>query len=45
MVQQIVYELKWTPRQIGVLYLDAMDYNGLRYWYEVIQAANKPVKK
>lgn len=37
MIKQIVLELKWLPSQVGSLFVDEIDYNGLEYWYNAVQ--------
>lgn len=49
MIKQIVLELKWLPNQIGSLFIDGQDYNGLEYWYDAVykmlKELNTPKKK
>lgn len=48
MIRQIVLELKWLPNQIGSLFIDNVDYNGIEYWFEAVQKILKelnPSKK
>lgn len=37
MIHQIVLELKWLPSQVGSLFVDDIDYNGLEYWYHAVK--------
>ena len=37
MIKQVVLELRWLPSQVGSLFVDNIDYNGLEYWYETVQ--------
>ncbi len=34
-------EHHWPPETIGRLFFDAIDYNGLEYWYNDIIKVNK----
>lgn len=49
MIKQIVLELKWLPNQIGSLFIDNVDHNGLEYWFDAVQKMlkelNTPKKK
>lgn len=49
MIKQIVLELKWLPSQVGSLFIDNVDYNGLEYWFNAVQKMlkelNTPKKK
>lgn len=37
--------MKYEPRVISGLFLDAIDFEGLFYWYETIVEFNKPLDK
>lgn len=48
MVKSVVREHKWLPTQIGSLFIDDADYNGLEFWYndcKEIQESMKPKDK
>lgn len=48
MVKSVVREHKWLPTQIGSLFIDDADYNGLEFWYndcKEIQASMQPKDK
>lgn len=38
MVISVVREYKWSPNEIGSLYLDDADFFGLEYWYKDVIA-------
>jgi hypothetical protein len=44
MINQIVFEMKWLPNQIGSLFVDNQDYLGIEYWFDAIEQ-RKPKKK
>jgi hypothetical protein len=37
--------MKFKPFDIGRLFLDRRDYEGLLFWYDAIVEINKPIKK
>jgi hypothetical protein len=45
MVRSIVRNYHWPPDVFGGLFIDAMDHNGLVYWYNDIKAQEPPAKK
>lgn len=46
MIQTVVREHHWEPRQFKRLYLDDSDYNGLEFWYnDVVEVGNELKKK
>jgi len=46
MVKSVVREHHWAPDQIGALYFDAADYQGLVYWYnDVVEVSNEIKRK
>lgn len=44
-VVSVVRSHGWTPEQIGRLYLDAIDYHGLEFWYEDVKKVDKETKE
>lgn len=36
MIKTVGLELKWLPRDIGGLFCDGADHNGIVYWYDEI---------
>lgn len=44
MITAVVMRLRWTPEYINTLYVDALDHNGLEYWYNVILKESKDIE-
>jgi hypothetical protein len=40
-----VREMKWSPVEIGDLFIDDQDYQGLEYWYQDIVKMNSELTK
>lgn len=36
--------LKWSPTQIGELFVDEIDYLGILYWFDAIARHNEKLK-
>jgi hypothetical protein len=45
MVKSVVREHHWAPSQVGALYFDAIDYEGLVYWYEDVKEVDESLKE
>ena len=48
MIKDVVREHHWSPAQIGDLFIDSKDYNGLVYWSNDVREVykkNKPKEK
>ena len=40
-IRTVGSEKNWSPRQLGKLYVDEADYEGLIFWYnEILQQIN-----
>lgn len=37
--------MKWSPTEIGDLFIDAQDYMGLEFWYNDIKEVTEVIKK
>lgn len=44
MVQSVVREHHWAPSEVGALYFDAQDYQGLEYWYNDVKKVSDEIK-
>lgn len=36
MVNTVALEFKWSPKEMGDLFIDSMDSEGLVYWHNVV---------
>lgn len=45
MVKSVVREHHWSPSQVGDLYFDMEDYQGLVYWYEDVKEVDASLKE
>ena len=45
MIKTVARFFKWTPEQIGELYLDDFDYLGLVFWYQDCREQDEQAKK
>jgi hypothetical protein len=45
MVRTVVREHHWPPHKIGGFFLDAIDYNGLEYWFNDVNNYYDEIKK
>ena len=44
MVRTIVRNYHWPPNVFGGLFIDAIDHNGIVYWYNDIKDADAELK-
>jgi hypothetical protein len=44
MIKSVVREHHWSPKQLGDLFLDSIDYLGLEYWYNDVLAVDQEIK-
>jgi hypothetical protein len=40
----IVREQHWAPEQVGALYFDGQDYQGLLFWYNDVIEVQRQIK-
>jgi hypothetical protein len=45
MVRSVVREHHWPPDKIGGLFVDAIDYEGLEFWYDDLMDVNNKLKE
>lgn len=45
MVKSVVREHHWPPDIIGGLYFDAIDYEGLVYWYQDVKEVDEGIRE
>lgn len=45
MIESVGWNFKWRPEHIGRLFVDAIDYDGLEYWYNVCDKAIPKIEK
>ena len=45
MVTSVVNYYKWSPKEIGDLFIDAEDYLGLEFWYNEVVRMVKELPK
>lgn len=45
-IKSVVWEFKWSPKEIDELYIDDIDHHGLIYWYNhAVEMEKKHNKK
>lgn len=45
MIKSVVRQYHWTPDYVDTLYVDAIDYHGLVYWYNDCKEIEKEIEK
>lgn len=45
MIKSVVREHHWPPAVVNTMYLDAVDHEGLIYWYDDVCAVAKEVNE
>lgn len=45
MIRSVVREHDWPPHIVGGLFVDAVDYEGLEFWYEDCVEMNKKMEE
>lgn len=45
MIASVVREHHWAPDQIGALFIDSQDYQGLEFWYDDVMEMTAEIKK
>lgn len=44
MVKSVIREHSWLPKEIGSLFIDNQDYEGLEYWYDDLKELESKLK-
>jgi hypothetical protein len=44
MIKSVVRTHHWSPGEIGKMFLDEIDYNGIEYWYNDIDLQIKKIE-
>jgi hypothetical protein len=45
MIKSVVREYHFSPATVGDFYLDEIDFNGLRFWYDDVLEIHEAMKK
>lgn len=45
MIRSVVREYKWSPADVGDLFLDEVDYTGLVFWYKDVKTVHAELKE